>query len=195
MNSHLVRCQYMCHMRDIQRDSPPCRKTLDLLHVSNAIRNRTTKRTGERRARQDDSNTHTPLLRTIPKRQIVHQPRKQSRFKHTQQEPHSGNSRIVVRTTKSDRARTPTKHEKSNPATGFQFLQEVVAGYFEHGVRDKEDHERNGVLVVCHVGFLQEGFSGVGIEGFGIADVGSVEEAEEVDSCCEGDDAKVLFPD
>jgi len=42
---------------------------------------------------------------------------------------------------------------------------------------------------------LQEGFSGIGIESFRIADVGSVEEAEEVNSCCEGDDAKVLFPD
>jgi hypothetical protein len=42
---------------------------------------------------------------------------------------------------------------------------------------------------------LKQGFARGGIECLGVADVGAVEEAEEVDTGGEWDDAKVLFED
>ena len=86
----------------------------------------------------------------IPKRQVIHQPRKQSSLKHAKQEPHSRDARKVVRPAERHGHGTPAEHEKRQPATGPKLFERNVGRHFKDGVRYEEDHERNHKLVVGH---------------------------------------------
>lgn len=77
----------------------------------------------------------------------------------------------------------PAKHQKGKPPAGPQLFEKDVAGNLEHGVCDKEHHERDVELFVAHIGRLLQVVVGRHVEDLGIADVGAVEEAEEVDAC------------
>lgn len=90
---------------------------------------------------------------------------------------------------------TPAEHQKRQPPTRAELLEEDVARYFKDGISDEEDHESNGKLVVRHAGGVLQVIIGRVIEDFGVADVSAVKEAQEVDGRAEGDDAEVLLED
>lgn len=110
----------------------------------------------------------------IPKRQVIDQSRKQPGLKHAQQEPHSRDSRKVVRPAQRHGHGTPTEHEKRQPATRPKLFERNVGRHFKDGVRDKEDHERNHKLVVGHACAVLHVIACRAIEDLGVANVGAV---------------------
>lgn len=88
----------------------------------------------------------------IPKRQVIHQPRKQTCLKHSEQESHSRHTSKAIRGTHTHGNSTPAKHQKGQPSARTQFLEQDVAGNLEDGIRDEKDHESDVELLVAHVG-------------------------------------------
>lgn len=131
----------------------------------------------------------------IPKRQVIHQPRKQTRLEHSEQESHSRHASKAIRSTHTHSNNTPAKHQKGQPSTWTQFLEQDVTRDLEDGVRDEKDHESDVELLVAHVGSVLQVVVGRHIEDLCVADVGAVEEAEEVNAGGDGDDASVLLPE
>lgn len=131
----------------------------------------------------------------IPKRQVIHQSRKQTRLKHSQQESHSRHTSKAIRSTHTHGNGAPAKHQKGQPPARTQFLEQDVARDLEDGIRNEKDHESDVELLVAHVGGVLQVVVGRHVEDLCIADVGAVEEAEEVDAGGDGDDAGVLLPE
>lgn len=151
--------------------------------------------TGERRGREDKRNPHATLVVLVPKGKVIHQPGKQARLEHAQQETHRRDAGKALRAPEGHGHAAPAEHEERDPAAGAQLLEEHVAGDLEDGVGDEEDHEGDDELVVGHVRRGLHVVAGARVEDLGVADVGAVEEAEEVDGGGEGDDAEILLPD
>ncbi|KAJ6442610.1 LOW QUALITY PROTEIN: feruloyl esterase [Purpureocillium lavendulum] len=194
----------------------PAREAAGLVHVADAVRDGAAKGARERRRREDGGHADGALLGAVPERQVVdeageeacatfgedaglegqRQGQRQLRrtgFKHAQQEAHDGDGRVVARAAQAHGDGAPRQHEEGDPAAGAQALEEVVGGHLEERVGDEEDHEGNGVLVGRHAGLVEQVVAGGRVEDLGVADVGAVEVAEQVDGRRERDDAQVLL--
>lgn len=131
----------------------------------------------------------------IPKRQVIHQSRKQTCLKHSKQESDSRHTSKAIRSAHTHGNGAPAKHQKRQPPARTQLLEQDVAGDLEDGIRDEKDHESDVELLIAHVGGVLQVIVGRDIEDLCIADVGAVEEAEEVDARGDRDDAGVLLPE
>lgn len=163
--------------------------------MTNPIRNRTPKSTSQRRTGKNKRHPNTSLISFIPKRQVINQPRKESRLRSPQQKPHSRHAGEILDPAQAHGDSPPAEHQDGEPSAGAEFLEEDVRGDLEEGVADEEDHEGDVELVGRRVGFRLHVVLCGGVEDLGVADVGAVEVAEEVDACREGDYDAVLFPD
>ncbi|KAJ6784336.1 hypothetical protein PWT90_06155 [Aphanocladium album] len=131
----------------------------------------------------------------VPKRQVVNQTRKQARLKRAEEEPHGRDTGKAVRRAQAHCHDAPAKHEKREPAAGLELLEEDVARHLEDGVRYEEHHQRNDELVVGHARRLLHVVVRRRVENFGVANVGTVKEAQKIDASAEGYDLHVLAPD
>ena len=113
-------------------------------------------------------------------------------FKDAQQEARDSNGSVVLGAAQTHGDGAPGQHEEGDPATGAQALEKVVGGDLKQGVSNEEDHEGNGVLVGRHARVGQEVVAGVMVEDLGIANVGAVEVAEQVNGRRQGNNAQVL---
>lgn len=120
---------------------------------------------------------------SIPKRQIIYQSREQARLKHSKQESHARHSGKAMRGAHTHGSDAPAKHQKGKPPARPQLFKKNVAGDLEYRICDEEHHERDVELLVAHVGCLLQVVVGRHVEDLGIANVGAVEEAEEIDAC------------
>ena len=89
----------------------------------------------------------------------------------------------------------PAEHQKRQPPTRAELLEEDVAGDLKDGIGDEKDHESNCELVVRHAGGVLQVIIGRVIQDFGVADVSAVKKAQEIYGGAEGDDAEVLLED
>lgn len=89
---------------------------------------------------------------SVPKRQVVDQPREQPSLEHAQQKAHRRNTSKAMRRAHTNRHSAPAEHEKRKPAARAELLEQDVAGHLEKRVGDEKDHEGDVELVVAHAG-------------------------------------------
>ena len=83
---------------------------------------------------------------------------------------------------------TPERHDDRNEDAGTKALEQDVGQGLEEGVGDEEDGEAGIVLAAGDVqGFLQA-------IKFGVADIGAVEEGDEVEKAEPWDQAEIELP-
>lgn len=82
----------------------------------------------------------------------------------------------------------PEEHDARQEDTRAEALQHDVGGGFEEAVRDEEDCQADVVLPVLHVQVWDQPVD------FGVADVGAVEEADEIEEGEPGDQFVVELP-
>lgn len=114
-------------------------------------------------------------------------------FKHAEEKPHHSDGGIAVRSAQAHGDGPPREHEKGNPPTGPHPLEEIVRRHLKHGIRNKEDHQGDGVLVVGHASHSEQIVTRRSVEDLGVADVGAVQVAEKVDARSQRDDAPILL--
>lgn len=133
------------------------------------------------------------LVVSIPKGQVVDQPREQARLKHAQQEPHGRDTGKVLGAAQRHGHGAPAKHEKRKPAAGPHGHEEDVGRHLKRRIGHQEDHERNDKLVVGHARAVLHVVARRAVEHLCVANVGAVQEAEKVDGRAQRDDAHVLL--
>lgn len=70
-------------------------------------------------------------------------------------------------------------------------FHDPVGRDFKQRISQREQRDRDGVVGRRHSGLLEQVVTGFGIEDFGIANVASVQEIEQVHPAAEGQDADV----
>lgn len=83
----------------------------------------------------------------------------------------------------------PKHHNRRNEHRRLQALEQDVGEGFKAGVRDEEERESGVVLATAHVEVVDEAVD------FGVADVSSIEEGDEVEEGQPGDDFDVQAAD
>jgi hypothetical protein len=81
---------------------------------------------------------------------------------------------------RADGRNAPEDHDSGEEDGGSQALEQDVGQRLEEGVGDKEDAETHIVLPVLHVKAIDQPTN------FGIADVGAVNEADQVEEGSQG---------
>lgn len=103
-------------------------------------------------------------------------------FKDTKKKSHHGDGGVAIRCAKTHGNDAPSEHEEGNPSTWLHTLEEVVGGHFENCVRNEKHHEGNRELKTRHAGHGEQIVTGGCIENLGIANVGAVQVAKQIDA-------------
>lgn len=127
--------------------------------------------------------------RDLTTTQVIGHTRKQSRLSNAQEEPRSHQSSGIVHQAHRRHDDAPKHHNRRNENRRLQALEQDVGEGFEAGVRDEEKRKSGVVLAAGHAEVVNEAVD------FGVADVGPVEEGDEVEEGQPGDDLDVEAAD
>ena len=173
-----------------QDENPgPSPLAANAIHLSNRSGEQATERARHRCSREEDGGTDAELGSFIPAAQIVVDAGEQPRLGESQPPPRRHHALEVMGQAHGHHDRAPQHHDDGDEDRRAQALEQDVRQGLEERVGDEEDGQAGIVLAARDV----EGV-GQAVE-FGIADVGAVEEGDEVEEAEPGDQADVEFPE
>lgn len=151
------------------------------VEVSHLLNHEHVRTGGERRIWEGHANA-VCIVRT----------RKESRFEHADQKSQHDDGGIIVYPGEPDGQGPPSQQQDAQPQRRSDVMfHDPVRGYLEDGIGQGEQSHGDGVVTCAHGGLLEEVVSRLAVEDFGVADVASVEEVEEVDPTAQREDADV----
>jgi len=84
---------------------------------------------------------------------------------------------MALRAAQAHSDSSPRQHQKGDPSARPELLEEVVRRNLKQGVRNKKDHEGDGVLKRRHVRLGEEIIASRRVQHLGIANVGPIQVA------------------
>ena len=138
---------------------------------------------------EEDGGADAEFGALVPAGEVVVYAWEEARFGHAEEEAGGHEALEVVAEAHGHHGDAPDGHDDGDEDAGSEAFEQDVGERFEQGVGDEEDAEAGVVLAAGHVeGFLEA------VE-FGVADVGAVEEGDEVEEAEPGDQAEVELPE
>lgn len=108
-------------------------------------------------------------------------------FSHAQKPSRGHHAREIVRQTHGDHDNSPQYHDGGDEYRGPQPFEQDIGQGLEQGIRDEEDGD-GGIVLAARLGQVQRRLEAVQA---GVANVGSVEEGDQVEQAEPGDKADV----
>ena len=179
------------HRRQSLQDEDPGPSSLaaDAIHLSNRSSKQTTERARHGCGGEEDGGADPEFGAFVPATQIIVNAGEQARLGETQPPSRRHHTLEVMGQAHGCHDGPPQQHDDGDEDRRAQALEQDVRQGFEERVGDEEDGEAGIVLPPRDV-------QGVGqaVE-LGIADVGAVEEGDEVEEAEPGDQAEVELPE
>ncbi|GKT76356.1 hypothetical protein ColTof4_08779 [Colletotrichum tofieldiae] len=160
-------------------DPSPAGLTTNTVHLGDGGGKETAEGAGQGGGREEDGGADADLRALVPAGQVflwVHawRTREESSFSDAKEPTSSEQTGKVGAQAHERHDGTPDNNDASEEDSGCEALEKGVGGGLEDGIADKEDCEREVVVGALHVEVLLHAGE------TGIANVGSVEEREEV---------------
>ena len=178
-----------CRQTLKNEDPRPPALSSDAIHLSNSCSKQPTKRSRHGSRAEEDGQTNTELVALIPTTQIITDPGEKSGLSHAEEPARSHHALEIMAQAHRHHDNAPEDHDDGDEDAGPEAFEQDVGEGLEAGVGDEEDAEGGIVLAG---GDVQGVFEAVEA---GVADVGAVEEGDEVEEAEPGDEAQVEFPE
>jgi hypothetical protein len=130
---------------------------------------------------EEDGGAHTELGALVPAAEIVIDAGEQTRLGQTEKPARRRQSREIGHQAHERHTDAPGEHDGWDEDAGTPAFEQDLGEGFEEGVGDEEDGQGEVVLAVGH---MQVGLEALDL---GVADVGAVEEGDEVEEAEPGD--------
>ena len=173
-----------------QDENPgPAPLAANAVHLANSCSEETTKGARYSGSGKEDSSTNTEFAALVPATKIVVNPREQSSFSHAEKKASGHHAMEIVSEAHGDHDDAPEEHDDRDEDGRAQALKEDIGQRLEEGVGDEEDGEAGIVLAAGNVkGFIE-------VVELRVADVGPIEEGNEVQEAKPGNEAEVELPE
>ena len=162
-------------------DPRPSLLIANAIHQSNSGCQQPAKGSADRCCREENGSPDTEFVALIPTTQIVVDPRKQPSFRKPQPPPRSHHALEIMRQPHRGHHNPPKHHNNRYEDTRPQPLEQDIGEGFKERVGDEENGETGIVLATCDLEGLLETVE------TRIADVGAVEEGDQVEQAEPGD--------
>jgi hypothetical protein len=143
-------------------------------HLSNTPSKYTTKRTSQRRRREEQRHAEPTFIPHIPLRDVEINPWEKPAFKHAEEYSRRHQARVVGHEALADHGERPEEHDERKPDGRACALHHHIRRYLCGYVERKKDGE---TVIVLEAVELEVSFE---VVETGVADVGAVKKAEPV---------------
>lgn len=170
------------------KDHAPLVKTPKTVKLQDGTREQAAESSSERRHDDVQTQSEGKLASAIPTGHVVGNARQHAGLENAQQEAYATDGCLCVYKSGAKRADTESQGDEGDEPPGTHPLAGHVAGDFEDDVADVEDGKHDVVIIALHSKvFFQTG-------DFCVSNVGSVDEAEQVQEGDCGHDVEIDFP-